>query len=336
MFPSNVPDPVRPQRRSGMHGRARGISRLTGTSDTVEAGFRIIYWAAAYQDSKQLRRSSGFPALVREWVDSLVEFGNGYCSCFTDPLDWVRAALSSLWVSNAPKVVEIASKSVGGDAQAVCHSGIQDQQASVNVLLDDITAESSAATHDFRQDGKEAGGQPAAENEAGGQLVVENAAPTRACQPAGTEVREIKEYSEQPAETAPAIPTSEGCNPSQGCKPSENASPKAGSQLEADEDKPPADGPFPPDGFRFAGKETRVSRPKVWRLIRHLWEADNGTAEFSDLGEPVWQDHECTVDQGNLGSLRRDANHFFERNGWPFRVTLKNGYATLIDKRSAR
>jgi hypothetical protein len=109
-------------------------------------------------------------------------------------------------------------------------------------------------------------------------------------------------------------------------------SPQAKLSLSAESDQ--SVGPFPPDGFRLGGVEKSVVRDKVWKLINHLWYARNRTASFEDLAEPVWGDLASTVDKNNLGSLRRDANHFFEENSWPFRVQLKNGYASLIGRQS--
>ncbi len=109
-------------------------------------------------------------------------------------------------------------------------------------------------------------------------------------------------------------------------------SPRAKLSLSAEPDQ--TAGPFPPDGFRFDGVEGHVRRPKVWKLINYLWHARGQTAVFADLAEPVWGDREEFVGENNVSSLRRDANHFFEENGWPFKVQLKNGYASLTGFRS--
>jgi hypothetical protein len=93
---------------------------------------------------------------------------------------------------------------------------------------------------------------------------------------------------------------------------------------------PTGDGPFPPDGFRYGGREERIDRYKVWKLVNYLWTCRNRTSAFEDLAQPVWGEKETIVGKDQVGSLRRDANHFFEEKAWPFRVQIKNDYVSLV------
>lgn len=93
-------------------------------------------------------------------------------------------------------------------------------------------------------------------------------------------------------------------------------------------------GPFPPDGFSFGKKRARVGRPKVWKLISYLWGLPDRACELDELAEPVWGDDQAAVDANTIGSVRRDANKFFESNGWAFRVKVKGGFISLVDSNS--
>ena len=90
-----------------------------------------------------------------------------------------------------------------------------------------------------------------------------------------------------------------------------------------------ADGPFPPNGFSFSGNEGTISRPKVWKLLRALWEAEDNTLEFHDLANPVWGDREELIDSPKVSSLRRDANRFFGKHSIPFTVAIKDTFVSL-------
>jgi hypothetical protein len=93
---------------------------------------------------------------------------------------------------------------------------------------------------------------------------------------------------------------------------------------------PSSDGPFPPDGFQYGGRIESIGRTKVWKLINHLWVRRNRTSTIRELAGPVWDDESMVVEKSRLGSLRRDANSFFENCGWPFRVTIKGDYVSIV------
>ena len=97
--------------------------------------------------------------------------------------------------------------------------------------------------------------------------------------------------------------------------------------------KPP--GPFGTSGFRWNNKEKFGLRPGCFALVSHLWTAKDRTSPWDDLAEPVFEVRDGSfVDSGNLGSVRRDANKFFEEHGFPFRVTLATRFrkAVLVER----
>ena len=91
----------------------------------------------------------------------------------------------------------------------------------------------------------------------------------------------------------------------------------------------PPDGPLPPDGFRWKGKEFRGLAPQPWRLIDFLWQQKGQQAEFAQLAEPVWRDRAEAVDSKNFGSTRRDANRWLKSHDLPFKVESKSDTAFL-------
>ena len=90
------------------------------------------------------------------------------------------------------------------------------------------------------------------------------------------------------------------------------------------------EGPSPPDKFSFNGTAYSVPRPMVFKLIEHLWRSRGRTSRIDNLAEPVWGDHGGSVDDSSLGSVRRDANKFFEEHGLPFRVRTKSRCVSLV------
>lgn len=94
------------------------------------------------------------------------------------------------------------------------------------------------------------------------------------------------------------------------------------------------DGPFPPTGFRYKGREGRDCRPLPWRLIDYLWSQRDRSASFNELAEPVWGDKGRLIDPNMLGSARREANKFFRKHGFPFIIKkARNQYlASLVDR----
>ena len=96
--------------------------------------------------------------------------------------------------------------------------------------------------------------------------------------------------------------------------------------------KPPVgDGPIAPDGFRWNGKEYRGLSKKPFFALRFLWDLPCRCAEFPDLAEPVWQDHEFTPDRSNAGTIRRELNKFFEDNHLPWISKVSNGSLCLLE-----
>jgi len=104
------PDPIKPSRKHGYYGaeqRATLSSVLTGAPDTVEAGKRMIFWAAACSDPERFRRPPTFVRKVLSWTECLAVFRGGKCAILNEPIDWIDAALPVL-----------TAKSTGHDTQA--------------------------------------------------------------------------------------------------------------------------------------------------------------------------------------------------------------------------
>jgi hypothetical protein len=97
---------------------------------------------------------------------------------------------------------------------------------------------------------------------------------------------------------------------------------------------PRPDGPVPPDAFWYKGSIFHGLQPKPYRLVEHLWTCTNMTADVRDLAEPVWGDHEAETGDNALGSVRRQANRFFQRHAIPYQVRIKNK-TVLLERRPA-
>lgn len=91
------------------------------------------------------------------------------------------------------------------------------------------------------------------------------------------------------------------------------------------------DGPFGIDGFCWQGNEHHRIRNLVHKLIVYLWGVPDKTADFADLAVPVWGDHVARPDFRTVGSVRRDANQFFESNQIPFKVKISGRRVTLAE-----
>jgi len=103
----------------------------------------------------------------------------------------------------------------------------------------------------------------------------------------------------------------------------------AGDDAEPEEDEPPANGPFSPDGFAWDGRKHTGLTPIPWRLVDYLWPAKNRTAHFYDLAVPVWREAGAVVTADRVGSARREANTFFARHTLPWRVSISGESVTL-------
>lgn len=109
----------------------------------------------------------------------------------------------------------------------------------------------------------------------------------------------------------------------------------------------PIDGPTDPDGpcglreFRYQGRvyPNRPGdpelKPTAWRLVNCLWDAKDQTADFDELAEPVWDDHDGTVTTDRVAAARREANHFFKAHCLPFRITVAAGKTRRVSLRNS-
>ena len=94
-------------------------------------------------------------------------------------------------------------------------------------------------------------------------------------------------------------------------------------------DRSKLDGPVGPDGFCWNRTEYFGLAPAPFRLVKYLWNQTDRTADFLDLGEPVWYDNEKDVDVNAVGSARREANKFFQRHSLPFKLTVRKREQTV-------
>jgi len=75
---------------------------LTGTDDTVEAGRRLIYWAASFKDPAFCQRASTYDGLVVQWFEDALSQGilvfdfAGSLTLYSDPMDWVQQAFDHI------------------------------------------------------------------------------------------------------------------------------------------------------------------------------------------------------------------------------------------------
>lgn len=95
-FPHDAPDPGFPRREQGWYELGAAVPLLTGTSDVIEAGMRVILWAAASRNPHFCHRSEEYPILVWQWANNLVEFSNGVCRTLREVMAWVAAAFENL------------------------------------------------------------------------------------------------------------------------------------------------------------------------------------------------------------------------------------------------
>ena len=94
-FPIDCGDPPDLDDRQWQYERESAAHFLTGTSDSVVAGLRLIFWAAAYRMPQTCRRY-GYDGLLFHWVQNLIEIGGGRCRIYPEPLSWVWYALQEL------------------------------------------------------------------------------------------------------------------------------------------------------------------------------------------------------------------------------------------------
>ena len=89
----------------------------------------------------------------------------------------------------------------------------------------------------------------------------------------------------------------------------------------------PEDGPVPPDGFCWEGKFCEGMTAMSWQLISFLWPRKNRSASDDDLAPTVWPEV-TDVSENSLGSARREANHFFRENSFPWSVVTQRHPST--------
>ena len=83
------------------------------------------------------------------------------------------------------------------------------------------------------------------------------------------------------------------------------------------------DGPDLPQHFNFGGQSKEVPGLKLYAFIKYLWSRRNRTAESSELAKPVWREHSRPITVGRCGSMCREANRFFKKYRFPFRIKTR-------------
>lgn len=85
-----------------------------------------------------------------------------------------------------------------------------------------------------------------------------------------------------------------------------------------------SDGPRNPYTWCHNGKVIKDRmRPAPWRLVNFLWSSDDKTSHYDAIAEPVYEDANHVFDSQAVGSLRREANEFFDKHGVKWRVSIK-------------
>jgi hypothetical protein len=87
-------------------------------------------------------------------------------------------------------------------------------------------------------------------------------------------------------------------------------------------------GRFSWDGEEYAGLTT-----KPWLLVNHLWTQPRREADIDDLAYPVYGDREEIPSETQVGSLRRQANRFFEKYRLPLRISIRGHVVGLVEER---
>lgn len=71
-------------------------------------------------------------------------------------------------------------------------------------------------------------------------------------------------------------------------------------------------------------------RVGAWRLANYLF--PSGSIQFDDIPAVAFDDHGRICDGSSAGSLRRDANAYWDKHGIPLQFSVKKGTITLSAK----
>jgi hypothetical protein len=96
LFATDYPDPSTFIRRSKITGAFSFADQLTETRNTIEAGSRVIFWAAAYQSNDFCGRESAHVARFACWTASAITFESNEVRFIADVMEWVRLAYDHL------------------------------------------------------------------------------------------------------------------------------------------------------------------------------------------------------------------------------------------------
>lgn len=106
--------------------------------------------------------------------------------------------------------------------------------------------------------------------------------------------------------------------------------PRDRESLPSDLPLPQPDGPFGLSALRYLGKDYDGLTPSSFRLLRHLWHAPAGVADFRDLGEPVFEDHAWIESTAAVSSIAKRLRKFFRSNYLPLQVKVSRRRVQLI------
>jgi hypothetical protein len=109
----------------------QAIVRLTGTNNSLVAGERIIFWAAAAGSPEFCHRSRDYGYLMWRWAVNLIEVGNGRCRMAHEPVHWIGDAFTSLSSTGVtPLLPEEMNVRVAPPAEVIAHTeGVEGTQS---------------------------------------------------------------------------------------------------------------------------------------------------------------------------------------------------------------
>ncbi len=96
MFATDYPDPSIFIRRSKIAGAFSFADQLTETHNTIEAGSRVMFWAAAYKSNDFCGRESAHVARFACWTASAITFESNEVRFITEVIEWVSQAYDRL------------------------------------------------------------------------------------------------------------------------------------------------------------------------------------------------------------------------------------------------
>lgn len=93
-----------------------------------------------------------------------------------------------------------------------------------------------------------------------------------------------------------------------------------------------ADGPIPPDSFRWQGEEYSGLPVTSWRLLDIIWKTRRRCYKIDNLCKPVWKDNiNPFPDSEQIKGVCKATNKFFGKHPISLRVAKKGDFITLVN-----